>query len=92
MPEKARIHLIIHGQVQGVFFRTRGKEKALELGLLGWIKNNSDGTVELVAEGEKQALKEFIAWCGQGTSSARVEKVETQWQDFKGEFACFRIK
>jgi len=52
MPEKAGVLLIINGQVQGVFFRLRVKEEADKLGATGWIKNNSDGSVECLVEGE----------------------------------------
>lgn len=48
------MHLVIHGRVQGVFYRASAQKKATELGLMGWVKNRIDKTVELVAEGERQ--------------------------------------
>ena len=69
------IHIIVHGQVQGVWFRAGTKAKAGELGILGWVKNRPEGTVEIHAEGEKSQLENFIAWCGKGTPSANVTLV-----------------
>ena len=55
-------HIRIYGQVQGVFFRSYAKEVADRLGLVGWVKNNPDGSVETVAEGSKEKLEEFVKW------------------------------
>jgi acylphosphatase len=63
-------HINVHGRVQGVWFRAGTKEKADELGLLGWVKNRPEGTVEIHAEGEKPQLEKFIAWCRKGTPAA----------------------
>ena len=57
---KARIELIIYGIVQGVTFRISSKWKAGELGIKGWVRNKEDGTVKLIAEGDKQDLQELI--------------------------------
>ena len=65
-------HITVHGRVQGVWFRAGTKEKADELGLLGWVKNWQEGTVEIHAEGEKSQLEKFIAWCRKGTPAADV--------------------
>ena len=69
-------HIIVHGQVQGVWFRAGTKEKADELGLLGWVKNRPEGTVEIHAEGEKPQLEKFIAWCRKGTPAADVNSLD----------------
>lgn len=58
-----RVRLRIKGRVQGVFFRASAKESAMNLGITGWVKNQPDGTVETVAEGEQEALDRFIEWC-----------------------------
>ena len=65
-------HIIVHGRVQGVWFRAGTKERADELGLFGWVKNKSEGTVEIHAEGEKLQLEDFILWCRKGTPAANV--------------------
>ena len=66
------IHIIVHGRVQGVWFRAGTKERADELGLFGRVKNKSEGTVEIHAEGEKLQLEDFILWCRKGTPAANV--------------------
>lgn len=57
------VHLLITGKVQGVFYRASAKEKAVELSVTGWIRNNQHGAVESVAVGSKEAIKQFIDWC-----------------------------
>jgi acylphosphatase len=59
---KTQMHVVISGRVQGVWFRASTKEKADELGLTGWVKNNSKGDVEAVFEGDESAVREIIAW------------------------------
>jgi acylphosphatase len=88
----ARIHLIVKGRVQGVYFRASTVQQARHLGLTGWVMNRRDGSVEVLAEGPYDKLEELIAWCGHGPPGARVEKVDLQRQDFLAEFAEFRIR
>ena len=71
-----RVHLVIVGRVQQVFFRQSTREKALELGLRGWVRNRKSGTVELVAEGESQPIEHLVEWCHRGPEHARVERVD----------------
>ena len=83
---KEATHIIVHGRVQGVWFRAGTKEKADELGLLGWVKNRTDGTVEIHAEGEKLLLEKFITWCRIGTPAADVTSLdidEVMVQEYK---------
>lgn len=68
----------VHGKVQGVFFRASTKDKAQELGLKGFVKNEEDGTVYIEAEGTPEALEQLKLWAHEGPSRARVEKVEVQ--------------
>ncbi len=70
------IHIIVHGRVQGVWFRAGTKERAVELDLFGWVKNRPEGTVEIHAEGEKSQLEIFIAWCRKGTPAANVTALD----------------
>lgn len=86
-----QILIKIHGQVQGVFFRVSAKEKADELGLFGYAKNADDGTVEIVAEGEKEKLEEFLSWCKAGPKHAKIEKVDVKWYNKKEEYKDFKI-
>lgn len=76
MPSIKRIHLIIHGIVQGVNFRFSTRQKALSLGLKGWVRNKKDGSIEAVAEGSEEAISEFVKWCNTGPEMANVTKVQ----------------
>jgi acylphosphatase len=89
---KARVHVVIVGRVQGVFFRASTAEKADELGLTGWVKNTRDGNVEAVFEGEEGAVDEMVAWCHRGPAVAQVIKVEAKSEVFTGEFTQFSIR
>ena len=66
----------ISGKVQGVFFRVSTLDKARELGLRGFVRNEQDGSVYVEAEAEDDVLDLFVAWCNRGPERARVEKVE----------------
>ena len=84
-----RIHILITGRVQGVFYRENCKKAANKLGLVGWARNNPDGTVEVVAEGEEPKLKELLEWCKRGSPSSSVEKVNFSFEEATGEFEGF---
>ena len=86
-----RIQLVVRGRVQGVYFRASARREARQLGLTGWVKNRKDGAVELLAEGEEDQVKDFLAWAQHGPSTARVDKVETRWRSYTGEYPKFRI-
>ena len=88
---KARLHIEVYGIVQGVFFRSTTQEKAFNSGLTGWVRNRRDGSVEIVAEGERDPLETLLGWCRKGPPGARVERVEHSWDDFKGEFSSFSV-
>lgn len=89
--ENARVHLLIEGRVQGVFFRASAQAEAGRLGLTGWVRNRPDGAVEIVAEGERKKLDDLIAWSRHGPRGAEVENVRIEWGEFSGEFSAFRI-
>jgi len=89
---KRRAHVFISGRVQGVFFRATTKRKARKRGVKGWVKNLADGRVEAIFEGEEDKVKEMIQFCHEGPRSARVEKVEVDWEDNTGIFDNFSIK
>ena len=73
------VHISVHGQVQGVFYRVSAQTRATELELTGWIRNLSNGTVEVYAEGDQDALGYFIEWCRKGPPSAKVSRCELDW-------------
>jgi acylphosphatase len=74
----------ILGRVQGVFFRAWAAEQARRLGVRGWVRNRRDGTVELQAHGDSEAVEALIARCREGPPSARVERVETEAVEGQG--------
>ncbi len=84
-----RVHLIIRGRVQGVFFRAAAQREARRLGLTGWAKNRLDGSIELLAEGEEDAVRELTHWSQHGPSVARVDHVDVRWRGYTGEFFEF---
>lgn len=88
---KKGIEIKVVGKVQGVFFRVGAKVIADEFGISGWAKNEEDGAVKIVAEGEEENLQKLVEWCKKGTEWSQVEKVEVKWQDATGEFSGFKI-
>jgi acylphosphatase len=86
------ITAIIHGRVQGVWFRGSTQQKANELGITGWVKNTLEGNVELEAHGEKVQLEVFIAWLFKGPKYSQVEHVDVEWIGSNTQFYSFNIK
>lgn len=85
------VHCVIHGIVQGVFFRASTQREAQRLGLVGWVKNLPDGGVELMAEGPRVALDELATWCSQGPPGATVDAIDVQWTTPHHQFRDFAI-
>ncbi len=86
----SRVHFIIRGRVQGVFFRASAQDEARLRQLTGWVRNRSDGAVELVAEGSDKALEAFTAWCRRGPPGAHVEALEEIVERETGRFRDFQ--
>lgn len=76
-------NITIHGNVQGVFYRVSAQEKARELGLTGFVRNEPDGTVFIEAEGSKESLEQFLNWCEEGSNAAEVTRVDKLTGDVK---------
>jgi acylphosphatase len=89
LPERLEIH--ITGRVQGVGFRWHTRQQARDLALVGWVRNLPDGTVQVLAEGERVGLERLLLWCRSGPPSAGVFAAESRWAAATGEFAEFRI-
>ncbi|MDE3088279.1 MAG: acylphosphatase [Chloroflexota bacterium] len=87
----ARLTAIVTGLVQGVNFRWFTQRRATELGLVGYVRNRSDGAVEFVAEGARDALERLLDAARAGPSSAVVEHVDARWAAPTGEFRRFEI-
>jgi acylphosphatase len=92
LEKTARVHLQIKGRVQGVYFRASTMEQALRLGIVGWVMNCPDGSVEVLAEGEKEELEKLVSWCRKGPPGAKVMEVLTDWEASKQEFQNFFVK
>lgn len=88
-----RTRITVKGKVHGVFFRDYVQKKAEELGdLFGWVANEADGSVTVVAEGPENKVRGLIDCCASGPSRARVEKVEAIGEPYTGEFGEFTIR
>ena len=92
MADQTRLSAIVHGIVQGVNFRYYTRLKASKSGLVGYVRNRWDGTVEVVVEGERDALERLLAWLQVGPRSAIVKWVDAQWDEPKGEFTRFQVR
>ncbi|MBA3376753.1 MAG: acylphosphatase [Actinobacteria bacterium] len=71
-----RRRVIVHGFVQGVFFRETVRRRAVAGGVAGWVRNNRDGSVEAVFEGEKDPVERLVALCREGPRGSRVDRVD----------------
>jgi len=87
-----RLRAIVSGRVQGVNFRAYTQREAMRLNLRGYALNRSDGSVEVVAEGERGALEKLLVWLYRGSPSARVEQVKPRWEKASGEYAHFEVR
>ena len=82
----------VRGRVQGVFYRASTCDRAAELGLVGWVRNCPDGSVELEAEGPGEKVEQLITWCRSGPPGARVTGVEVEHlSETRGE-RQFRVR
>ena len=79
-----RRRVVVHGFVQGVFFRDTVRRRALNAGVSGWIRNNRDGTVEAVFEGEAEAVDALVTLCHKGPRGARVDRVDVRDEQPEG--------
>lgn len=77
----AKAHVKVKGRVQGVFYRQSTRAAAEKLGLSGWVRNLTDGSVEAEIKGPKDKVEELILWLRSGPPSARVDRVEVDWVD-----------
>ena len=92
MGQRARLHVVVSGRVQGVAYRYFAEKRAASFGLTGWARNLFDGRVEVLAEGDRVALESFLAELKKGPRLALVEAAEVRWEDATGEFAGFSIR
>lgn len=81
--------LRIHGKVQGVYYRDTAVSRAADIGVHGWVRNRHDGTVEALVAGEGVLVEAFIAWAHEGSTAARVDRVEIVVIDLPDELEGF---
>jgi acylphosphatase len=79
-----RRHVVVHGEVQGVFFRDSTRREASSRGVAGWVCNRADGAVEAVFEGQEAAVEELVDWCRTGPPRANVRDVEVLEEEPEG--------
>jgi acylphosphatase len=77
-------HLVVHGTVQGVFFRASAEQEAARLGVSGWVRNRTDGTVEMVVEGDDPAVDALVRWAHEGPARAEVTGVDVTEREPEG--------
>ncbi len=90
-PDRVRFRVEVHGRVQGVWFRESCRREAVELGLAGWVRNCSDGSVEAVFEGPESQVARAVSWCRQGPPRAEVDAVDVSEEPPEG-VAGFRVR
>lgn len=83
--ERKRVHVVVHGIVQGVFFRGTLADRARRRGVAGWVRNTLEGTVEAELEGPAEAVDALVAFCHEGPPAAVVERVEVRDIPVTGE-------
>jgi len=86
-----RLEVFLKGRVQGVGFRWHTLHQAQQCGVTGSVRNLSDGSVHIVAEGDREALERLLHWATTGPPHASVQTTDVQWSEAQGEFADFLI-
>ena len=87
-----RVRVLVSGRVQGVWYRASTCDKAMELGVTGYVRNLPDGDVEFVAEGEDSRVDKLIEWARKGPDGARVDGIRIERLAGDREFAAFGIR
>ena len=89
---KIRAHVIVTGNVQGVFYRAETAARAKQYEITGWVRNLPDGRVEAILEGEEINVQKIVEFCRKGPPNARVVDLEITRHEWKGEFESFTIR
>jgi len=84
MSERARRRVVVHGNVQGVFFRDSCRREASSRGVAGWVSNRRDGAVEAVFEGDADAVSSMVDWCSRGPRGADVSSMDETSEEPEG--------
>jgi len=89
--KQQRVHLLVSGKVQGVFFRQALKVVAKKNNVLGWVRNLKDGHVEAILEGDNKSINSVVEWTRIGPANSRVDDIEVSNEEFKNEFTTFDV-
>ena len=89
--KQQRVHILISGKVQGVFFRQALKVVAKKNNVTGWVRNLTDKRVEAVLEGDRESVNLVIEWAKVGPANSRVDGIEVNNEKFKNEFSTFEV-
>ena len=89
--KQQRVHLLVSGKVQGVFFRQALKVVAKKNNVLGLVRNLKDGRVEAILEGDNKSINSIIEWTHIGPANSRVDDIEVSNEEFKNEFSTFDV-
>ena len=87
---QATLHLVIHGRVQGVFFRESMRQQAVQLNVNGWARNQADGTVEAVIQGSAESVSKLLEWAQRGPPLAKVTRIDQDAAN--GEWITFEVR
>lgn len=86
-----RVHVIVEGRVQGVFFRAHTRDEARRRGLCGWVRNRPEGSVEALVEGDQGEVDRMLNWFKTGSPSSRVDQVLVTEEEVVGDNRDFKI-
>jgi acylphosphatase len=89
---KIRAHVIVTGNVQGVFYRAETASRAKQFNITGWVRNLPDGRVEAIFDGEETNVQKIVDFCRKGPTNASVVDVDVRRHEWKGEFESFTIR
>ena len=89
--KQQRVHLLVSGKVQGVFFRQALKVVAKKNNVSGWVRNLKDGRVEAILEGDNKSVNSVIEWTSIGPANSHIDDIEVINEEFKNEFSTFEV-
>jgi acylphosphatase len=92
MPELTHLKAIVHGKVQGVYYRAFVSRIAKSLSLKGYVKNITGGKVEVEAEGGESLLQELLRGLKEGPDGSIVEKIDVTWAEYTGKYSAFDVR
>ena len=92
MPELVHFKALVHGRVQGIYYRAFASRAAKSLSLKGYVRNVSNGDVEAEAEGEKGLLEELLRRLKEGPDGAEVVKIDVTWAEYTGKYSAFDVR